>query len=758
MSTKKKKNFFSDLLERRGGLIAILLAIVFIGATLGVFYYYARKGVKEEVDLRAKSELLETSLKVEGIFETVEVALDNMAWVIEESIDDPDHLYGLLEPVVIKNKNILGIAVGYVANYFPEKGRWFEPYVSKDSLGTISRRQLGSATHDYLNMQWFKEPVEQDSALWSEPYFDEEGAKELVVSYTVPLRNKGGKVVGVIIADLSLDWLSKFINGSHLDSENLIVSNTGSIILCPVESLVLKHNIVDLGKRSKDTAIMSLNNRLLAGETGETAVKNKEGDMVHVYYSPVNKRAGWSMAVIHKDYEMFKKLHKLSQNLGLFLLSGLILLLLILWRTAHQSNSLLRINAEKERIGSELHIANSIQQSMIPKDFPPFPDRDDIDVVGLLKPAREVGGDLFDFYIRDEKLFFCIADVSGKGVPASLVMAVTRTEFRTVTAHEASAVRIMELMNEQMSAMNNSMMFVTLFLGVLDLPTGRLRYCNAGHNAPLIIGGANEDGESIDKNEKSVQFLPVVSNIPLGLVANFKFEGQEMVINPQTKIFLYTDGLTEAEDIDHKQFGEKRMEAVAQAWYEAREKGNADTQGLVSSMNSAVSKFVGEAEQSDDLTILVVDYTKKVRDVRLKRSLTLPNDVQTIPQLSEFVEGVAEELGFDMDETMNLNLAMEEAVVNVMNYAYPKGTEGDVLIDAEANDLRLKFTITDYGSPFDPTAKEDVDTSLAAEDRPIGGLGIYLVRQLMDSMNYERVEGRNVLTLRKRLEKEVKES
>jgi sigma-B regulation protein RsbU (phosphoserine phosphatase) len=168
-------------------------------------------------------------------------------------------------------------------------------------------------------------------------------------------------------------------------------------------------------------------------------------------------------------------------------------------------------------------------------------------------------------------------------------------------------------------------------------------------------------------------------------------------------------------------------------------------------MKQKVKEFAGAAEQSDDLTMLAIDYTKELRDIKLKRSITLPNDVQTIPQLSEFVEGVAEELQFNMEDTMSLNLALEEAVVNVMNYAYPKGTVGTVTIDAEASDERLKFVITDQGAPFDPTAKEDADITLSVEDRPIGGLGIFLVRQLMDSINYERVNGCNVLTLRKKL-------
>ena len=185
------------------------------------------------------------------------------------------------------------------------------------------------------------------------------------------------------------------------------------------------------------------------------------------------------------------------------------------------------------------------------------------------------------------------------------------------------------------------------------------------------------------------------------------------------------------------------MQILAEAYQQ-----NEGVQELVNKMTSAVKEFVGDAEQSDDLTMLAVDYKKVQRKVMLKRSLTLPNDVQTIPQLAEFVEGVGEELGFDMEDTMGLNLALEEAVVNVMTYAYPKGT---VQIDAEANNQRLKLVITDQGSPFDPTAKEDADITLSVEDRPIGGLGIFLVRQLMDSIYYERVNGSNVLTLRKKL-------
>ena len=406
-----------------------------------------------------------------------------------------------------------------------------------------------------------------------------------------------------------------------------------------------------------------------------------------------------------------------------------------------QMEELRQSTASKAAIESELKVASDIQMSMLPKIFPAYPDRDDIDIFGQLTPAKAVGGDLFDFFIRDEKLFFCIGDVSGKGVPAALVMAVTRAQFRTVSAHESQPERIVTRLNDTMSEGNDSNMFVTLFVGVLDLPTGRLRYCNAGHDAPMLIGAG-------------VGMLPCESNIPVGVMSDWKFTQQETQIDQNTTIFLYTDGLTEAENLSHEQFSEERMLAMA------RESLTADSHKpvvFVENMTKAVREFVNGAEQSDDLTLLAIQYTKQQLDVRYRRSLMLNNDINQLWQLNAFMDHVCEAMGFDANTTLQMNLALEEAVVNVMNYAYPKGTTGTVNIEAQANDVRLKFTISDSGKRFDPTTVASVDTSLSAEDRSIGGLGIFLVRQLMDSVNYERIGGFNVLTLRKRLSPHNKE-
>lgn len=246
--------------------------------------------------------------------------------------------------------------------------------------------------------------------------------------------------------------------------------------------------------------------------------------------------------------------------------------------------------------------------------------------------------------------------------------------------------------------------------------------------------------------------IPVDANIPLGVMKDWHYTLQEVQIEPPATIFLYTDGLTEAEDSHHAQFGEERMKQVINENETLRyENENGIPSELCATVTAAVEKFVNGAQQHDDLTMLAIRYTKQHRDMRLLRTLTLPNDVQAVPQLSDFIEKVCAALDIDDYTATQINLAMEEAVVNVMKYAYPVGTHGDIDIEAQADDVRLRFTITDSGKPFDPTARKEVDTTLSAEERPIGGLGIHLVRQIMDSMNYERLNGKNILTLRKKI-------
>lgn len=726
--------------ETKFSLAIFITVALMIEAIIGIQYLYAQKSIRKEMKHRAQTELKVKSLEIQGVLNAIEVAVKNQAWNVERLLAYPDSMYNVAERLVTQDDLIIGVGVPFIPNYYPSKGYWYEPYVRDEGTGDIEKQQLGGKNHDYTKSDFFDVPLKGDSAYWSEPYLDNDGARTMVITYSYPIHDKNGKVVAVLGTDVSLDWLGELMDASpaYPSSTNMILSRTGQVMACPVESLVMRGTIMEVTAHMKDTTVRNLNKRMLSGYMGNATITNNEGEKQYVFYAPIKGTNGWSMAVTCSDKEIYKGLSKMRHNLQLMSLLGFLLLLYIITRTVKNFNHVQEVNKEKERIDSELHIANGIQMGMLPTSFVFTPARNDVDIYGSLVPAKAVGGDLYDFFIRDEKLFFCIGDVSGKGVPAALVMAVIRSSFRTSAMMESTPDRILSRINDSVSDINDENMFATLLVGTLDLPTGRLHYSNAGHCPPLLIGSG-------------VGYLPVDANIPVGLLKGWRYNAQYVMVDPETTLFLYTDGLTEAEKEDYEQFGKDRMFSTAEKLL--MEGHNSPKQTIVK-MTEAVNSFVGDNEKSDDLTMLAIQYTKKALEIHMECHLTLENNLDSIPQLNEFVDGISEELGFDMSTTMKLNLAIEEAVVNIINYAYPAGTKGFVNIDASSNDMRLKFVITDEGTPFDPTTRKEVDTTLPVEERPIGGLGILLVRKLMDSINYERIDGKNVLTLRKNLIKD----
>ena len=734
-----------------------------------------------------------TNEKISNVFTNIEVAVNNNKAVVEENIGNGAKLYDAQKKLLNLNPNILGAAVAYNPNSSRMKGRKSAAFAYRDDRDSTSiyTKQLNNKKYDYLNQEWFTKPCEEGKGTWSEPYQDKGNSNVPMITYSLPLVDKEGEVYAVMTADMGIGWLNelaKQTDDSFFDIINqngevscFMATAEGTFVAHTDSTLVLNENIVDYFKKQADDS----ERIYIKDEKFNSRIKayfDHEGHFQIVIFKRL-KSNGWVMGAIIPFKVIMGPVNDFIIVFVVLMIIGLLIVGLVCRATIRRITKPLRIfadsadeiakgnfmaelpkiktkdemfrlrnsletmqlslvrqiektkavNAEKGRMEGELQTARSIQMSMLPKTFPPYPDRDDIDIFGQLVPAKEVGGDLFDFYIRDEKLFFCIGDVSGKGVPASLLMAVTRSLFRTVSSHESQPAHIMATINESIAEDNDSNMFITLFIGVLDLPTGRLRYTNAGHDAPLLIGKMNTGK------------LPCDPNLPVGVESKWKFSAQEAVIDPETIIFLYTDGLTEAENIYYDQFQEERI-------IETIRLSEHKPQQLIQSMTEAVRQFTDQAEQNDDQTMLAIQYTKEQdKNARLCRSITLSNNIDEVPQLAEFVDEFCETIGVDMSIAMSLNLALEEAVVNVMEYAYPAGTKGNVNIEAKANDQRLKFVITDWGTPFDPTAKTEVDTTLSAEERPIGGLGIHLVRQIMDSINYERTDGKNVLTLRKKL-------
>ena len=711
-------------------LITAALLMMMISA---VQYFYSRRQIRADLERNTEMELVIKAQKIRFSLESVEQALHNHVDDIERSLPYPDSLLSVTRRIVEQNPYFDGCGIAMIPDYYPEKGRLYQPCSYRDGQ-TIDTYLYDVEKYDYTKLDYFCYAVNNDTAYWSEPYRAPDAPTEKVVTYNFPVHDQDHRVVGIVGVDLDAAWLGEVLNSHHQypSSYELLLSGKGKLI-CGPDAVDVKHQEVKGMVAMINDSTLERSPSQSGRSTILTFFDKDDGEKGYVFYHSSKSIAPWQIAIVSYEDEVFKPLIDIRRINGLLALVGLLILSFIIMRTIKSIYKLRDANAEKQRTDDELRIAKNIQMNMLPETYPPFPDRNDLDLFGSLVPAKMVGGDLYDFFIRDEKLYFCIGDVSGKSVPAALVMAVTHSLFLSVSSHESNPARIIQSINESLCRGNESNMFVTFFIGVLDLPTGIMRYCNAGHNPPLI------------KKGDSVEPLPAKANLPLGVMDNMDYLLQQVIIDPETTIVLYTDGLTEAKNLESKQFGfDNTIEAVKECHDNTSEQ-------LVRFLTQKVNVFVGDAEPSDDLTLLAIRYTPKEETWTLSRSITLDNDVAQVVELNKFVQSVTYDLQLNKSLSHNIKLAVEEVAVNIMDYAYVADVKGQLKVKAMANDKRLKFIFTDSGRPFDPTSVSRADTTLTVEDRPIGGLGILLVRNLMDSINYERIDGQNVLRIEKRI-------
>ena len=395
------------------------------------------------------------------------------------------------------------------------------------------------------------------------------------------------------------------------------------------------------------------------------------------------------------------------------------------------------IKAQKDRMEEELNVGRNIQMSMVPLEFPAFPDRDEFDLHALLKPAREVGGDFYDFFlVGQDELCVVIGDVSGKGVPAALFMAVTRTMVKTRAADDKSPASIITQVNDELSVDNSESMFVTLFLGIFNTRTGEFRYTNAGHNPPYV---KRVDGE--------IETINQLHGPIAGAVDGLAYKQDSLVMNPGDLLLMFTDGVSEAMDAGSNLYGEQRI-----IDYLSNMDGS-DPDNAVNGLAGSVDDYAGEEPQFDDITILALRCNQAVdlSDIE-KLSLKISNELSEIGRAIEAFEVFSEKTGLPMAIAMKANLVFDELLNNIVSYAFTDNGEHQIAVDIEKSADRLLITIEDDGLPFNPFAQDAVDTTLSLEERDIGGLGIHLVMNVMDDVSYERHSDRNVVTLIKKLE------
>ena len=400
---------------------------------------------------------------------------------------------------------------------------------------------------------------------------------------------------------------------------------------------------------------------------------------------------------------------------------------------------------EQQRIGTELDLAKRIQEDMLPPIFPPFPERKDFDVYASMIPAKEVGGDFYDYFlIDDDHLCIIMADVSGKGVPAALFMMASKILLKTTAMAIPEPGEILARVNNQICSNNSLEMFVTAWLGILELSTGKLTAANAGHEYPII----RQHGGRYELYRDKHGFV-------MGGMEGMEYKEYEIWLKPGSEVFLYTDGVTEATSEKNEQFGTKRL-------LESLNSGLApELKGVLERVNDAVDVFVGDAPQFDDITMLCLYYagadatdsSEEQREERYMKEMTLEATVGNIPIVTDFINTELEALECPMKAQMQIDIAVDELFGNIAQYAYdPLTGPATVRVEVDDDPMAVIITFIDHGKPYDPLAGKEPDITLNAEDREVGGLGVFLVKKTMDEITYEYKNGQNILKIRKNMQ------
>ena len=616
--------------------VVMFAAFIFIAA-LSFLFYQSREAVRQEAISHATQILDKTSLRVEGILNRVEVATQMTEWLIQRHPDKADSMFVYSHGMLLNNPDFYTCSIAFEPYYFNQYGRYFSAY-SKHVGDSIRTLQGGSDYYQYFFMDWYLMPQLLDKPCWTEPYMDLDAPTntyEMVTSYCQAIKNKQGEFIGVINTSLSLNWLSHTISAvkPYPNSYSIMIGRGGTYFVHPDTTKITRHTIFTQTMETPDTAMTALGHAMQRGEEGMKRMTIDDKDC-YVFYKPLGK-TGCSMAIVCPESDIFGGFDRLRHTVMGIVFVGLLLMLYFfikiitrelspLHRLAKEAEtiasgqfdtklpdfqrndeigqlshsfgnmqqSLVRYieelketTAQKASIESELNVASSIQMSMLPSVFP---DREGLDMYASMTPAKEVGGDLYGYLLKDEKLYFCVGDVSGKGVPASLFMAQVTRLFRTLANQMIQPADICTQMNEALSGEENqTCMFVTLFIGLVDLKTGHLSFCNAGHNPP-VIGGGEHHGE----------FLQMLPNFPIGVMPGLEFEGEEIDSIKGRPLFIYTDGLNEAENREHGQFGDDHLIDILRNTHfdTARQ--------VVETLAAKVEEHRDGADPNDDLTMM----------------------------------------------------------------------------------------------------------------------------------------------------------
>lgn len=625
-------------------LSIIILPIVSAIFVITLLYnsFLSRQLVKQAMDDRVRYQAEAINNRIYSLLFPLERMARKEALNAPTFIDDYDSLKIYLKAELEDYPEAHGASFTFISKRkqievgaFRDKDENIQVFQHKDKL-----------KRPFMKMANPKDPLGHYSSYWSEPYHDEEDPKSIISSFEVPIYNKN-EFIGVAKIDLSMVDLTHYISTLKVLNKGyaFLLSKEGRYLAHPDTSFIMKETIFSQANSTRRQCLNDAGLKMVDGQTGSELLYGVKGGNgpEYLYFEPLQENVGWSLGLIYPERELLAKIRALNLRLLVVGVIGIFLLVLsIVWISKRITNRLsilveaannigdgdfntlipqdkvrdeigvlsatfnrtqiklgdyyekLKTTTEaKEKIESELRIAYEIQQGIIPQIFPPFPDRSELDLFATLIPAKEVGGDLYDFFfIEDHKLCFAVGDVSGKGVPASLFMAITRTLLRANAFSCDDITSLVRRINKGLCYDNHNEMFVTFYIGILDLKTGKLTCCNAGHNYPYIL---NVKGEL-----KSIEHT---DGIPIGIFPDHDYTSQSIELNKGDTLILYTDGITDAMNSKQEFYGDARLKNLLASLNPIDSASDITHRILLDN-----KEFVKEEPQNDDITLLVIRF------------------------------------------------------------------------------------------------------------------------------------------------------
>jgi sigma-B regulation protein RsbU (phosphoserine phosphatase) len=625
-------------------LIIATFSVIIFRITLGYNYYHSQALLQAELESNARNLAASLVNRVEAELVSVTKVAEGVVRSLETVPYNEQTMRSLLNATVIENKEIYGAAIAFEPYAYQSDKKFYAPYYYRDGTEIKFSRLEDSYQHSpYIYWDWYQIPKELHQTEWSEPYFDEGASNLLVSTYSVPFYENSSdrrKFKGVVTSDISLDALTNIISSVKILDTGYaaLLSRNGMILAHPLKDAIMNETFFSIAETRNDPAMRELGRKMVRGESGFVLYKSMVGIKSWMYYAPI-RSTGWTLAVVFPEQELLKNTRRLTFTMATMGFIGITLLILAVVYIAKliirplrtlavaadeiatgnfdialpkidsgdevgqltQDFELMRkslkdyirnlteTTAAKERIQSELKVATNIQASLLPRIFPAFPTHHEFDVFASMVPAKEVGGDFYDFFFIDnQSLCFLIADVSDKGVPAALYMMVAKTLLKSEGQRLKEPAKILESVNRTLAMDNDACMFATVFLAILDTSTGQLLFSNAGHNPPLLMSA------------HGAHYLTMQPGLMIGPIEDTVYKTESIMLQPGDTLLLYTDGVTEAKNLQDQLYSESQLQTAFQRV------ANADLKEIISYISDDVAKHANTAPQSDDITMLVL--------------------------------------------------------------------------------------------------------------------------------------------------------